>query len=120
MWVETRGGFTIYNPLTETFDNQLPARLQSLSLPNIALTHLLKDGNGDYWFLMGQKQLFKCASAGKPAILVYTATGGDVISSFASDGQGHFWLVHANGLLEKTDGQTGAVIEKSDALRRVA
>ena len=117
MWVETRNGFNIYDPYTETFDNQLAAYLQSLSLPNAPLTKLLKDSNGDYWFLMAQQSLYKYTNATRKMTKVYQVSGSS-IASFADDGHGHLWLVHSRGLLEEIETATGRHVWQSDALFR--
>ncbi|HEY4149182.1 MAG TPA: two-component regulator propeller domain-containing protein [Chitinophagaceae bacterium] len=118
IWVDTRNGFTIYDPLTETFNNNLPAYLSTLSLPNVALTQLVKDSNGDYWFLMAQQGLYKYISATKKTILLYQRPQAD-IAALAEDGHGSIWLVHSHGLLEKIDTRTGKLLAQSNALHRV-
>lgn len=118
MWVDTRQGLNIYDPLTETFDSRPASYLQSLSLPDVLLTQMLKDSRGDYWFLMGQRSLYKYTAATRKTALAYETTGGS-IASMADDGRGGLWLVHNRGLLEKIDQRTGKPVVQSDALFRL-
>ncbi len=118
LWVETRNGFTIYDPLTESFNNKVPAYLKALSLPDTTVTQLIRTGNGDYWFLMGRHQLFKYDAVAKKARLLYN-TGSDYIACLASDTHGDLWLLYTNGMLEKIEGRTGRVVSKSDAMYRL-
>src|SRR5258708_27742930 len=52
LWVSTREGFNIYDPLTERFDRNARGFLHSIHMDGDTLTDIRKDKKGNYWFLM--------------------------------------------------------------------
>ena len=115
-WVETRTGFNLYDPITETFDRNLAACLNKLSLPQLLVTNIIKDSKGDYWFLMAQQFLYKFSSATHKTALMYRAGSAD-IASFAEGDNGHYWLVRTSGIIEKITG-AGEVVMSTAVLAK--
>jgi signal transduction histidine kinase/ligand-binding sensor domain-containing protein/AraC-like DNA-binding protein len=119
IWVETRTGLIIYDPITEKFDRNTAAFLQRLSLPNVAITNILKDSKGNYWFLMAGQSLFRHSVTTGKTTLVYRATPAtNGITSFAEADAGNIWLLHTNGVMEKIEAATGKTLQVSEALAR--
>jgi signal transduction histidine kinase/ligand-binding sensor domain-containing protein/DNA-binding response OmpR family regulator len=117
IWVETRSGVNVFDPATESADRNISVYLKKLSLPDTALTNMMKDNQGNYWFLMAQQSLFKYSSVtGKTTHIYKLQPGAAAIVSFAQDSHADIWIVHANGAIEKIDNKTGKVIARIDAL----
>ena len=105
--VLTTAGLTLYDPQTEKFQKDLSAFYDTYKIPEGALSNVVKDYEGNYWFIH--------ASAG---LVRYTVSNGDVVSirhhekdtqSIASDSvvsllqdvKGSHWIIHANGIIEQ-------------------
>jgi len=117
IWVDTHSGFNVFDPVTETADRNMTACLEKLSLPNTAITNIRKDMEGNYWFLMAGKSIYKYISATGKTIHLYELPSGDLpLTSFTEDDQANVWMVHSNGVIEKMDNKTGKILLRADAL----
>ena len=58
LWVETRNGLNIFDPLTETFNRNPQSYLRKLSLPDAFISNIIKDKKGNYWLIHPQYGLF--------------------------------------------------------------
>ncbi len=111
LWVETRGGFTIFNLSTETFDNNVNAALKKLSLPATTITNIVKDKAGDCWFLMNQLSLYKHQSTDKSTSLIYNVLPGtDPLTGFTRDASGNTWIIKGSGIIEKLAATTNKAL----------
>ncbi len=105
--VLTTAGLTLYDPQTEKFQKNLSAFYDIYKIPQGALNNVVKDYEGNFWFIH--------ASAG---LVRYTVSSGDAVSirhhekdaqSIASDSvvslvqdvKGSHWIIHANGIIEQ-------------------
>jgi ligand-binding sensor domain-containing protein len=59
LWIESRNGFNIFNPETETFNRKPGVVLQQLSIPGLPLVDIVKDARNNYWFIHSSQGLFK-------------------------------------------------------------
>ncbi len=117
IWVETHLGFNIYDPLTEKFERNSSRYLQQIGLPAVQLTHMFNDGQGRFWFLMDGTSLFEYdARAGKASLRYRVPPGGSALTYAAGDPANGVWLVHANGLIERLDGNSGKIGLHTEAL----
>ena len=111
IWVETRNGLNVFDPYTETFDRNVSRCLGKLSLPNLTVNNIIKDSKGDYYFLMGNRALYRYSSKAKSATRVFQAKQGEEnIVSFAFDSLGDFWLIRSRGRLEKIDSRNMKIV----------
>jgi signal transduction histidine kinase/ligand-binding sensor domain-containing protein/DNA-binding response OmpR family regulator len=111
IWVETRNGFNVFDPYTETFERNLAKSLRRLSLPLVPINHIIKDAQGDYWFLMENRYLCKYSSRDKRTSIVYQVRQGEqTIASFAFDSESNLWIVRSRGGLEKINIKTWKVV----------
>ncbi len=53
LWILTRNGYSIYNPTTEQFENDISPWINSLKLPNVGINKIKKDSKGNFWFIYG-------------------------------------------------------------------
>lgn len=120
IWVVNRSGLNIFDPLTEKFNRNASAGLARYALPPAAVTNIVRDSRGHYWFIMSGAGLYKYDPVAGKTSRVYQAvgTGTALISpvSLAEDSRGDLWVVFNNGHIEKMDGRTGAVTFKTTAL----
>ncbi|MEN9571904.1 MAG: hypothetical protein RL172_3135, partial [Bacteroidota bacterium] len=121
LWIETRNGFNIYDPITEKFDRNINARLKQMGLPQTSVTGIVKDNQGNFLFVMNGRQLYKYpAAGGGSSTLLYTAPATETaITAFSCDNQQGCWMIHQDGLVNKIDANTGKVVHRTDVATRL-
>jgi len=110
LWIATRKGFNIYDPLTEKFNRDGAGFLHSIHIDGDTLADIRKDRKGDYWFLMtgAGNGLYKYDVAAQTT-RCYKARAGSM-RSFAADTAGYWWIIYGDGALEKMDPNTGQIV----------
>ena len=107
--VLTSGGLNLYDPGTERFQSDLSSFYKSLSIPEGALSDVIKDNAGDYWFIHATSGLIKYVAATRQSVSIRhnprdpNSIATDSISFFAQDRHGNNWIIHANGILERIE-----------------
>ena len=51
LWIQTRTGFNVYDPSTETFNRNALSVLTAMGVKDASLKDIRKDKKGNYWFL---------------------------------------------------------------------
>lgn len=120
MWVLTNSGPCIYNSHTEKFDTDYNGYLASIGLPGGVITSVVKGGNGRYWFLYDNLDLYQYSTADKKArsfrqYLNITST--DRITSIKETKEGKLWLVYQTGFLQQYDINLNRVVFSSSAFQ---
>ncbi|MEP6614259.1 MAG: two-component regulator propeller domain-containing protein, partial [Mucilaginibacter sp.] len=120
LWIETRNGFNIYDPVTEKFSHDINGFLRSIAIPNKWLmTAIKKDRQGNFWFLNTALGLYKYNAITKKTIHLAHVAGDtstistNAVSDLAQDSQGNFWLTYRSGVLERMDPKTLRVTYRS-------
>jgi signal transduction histidine kinase/ligand-binding sensor domain-containing protein/DNA-binding response OmpR family regulator len=109
LWIQTRSGYNVYDPLTERFSHQIKKELAKIAVPDSAIISLKKDKYGNFWFLHARLGLYKFNPAKRSTIhLQHTATDtsslyAGLASSLTEDKNGNIWLIYKNGVIEKVD-----------------
>ncbi|HXD76974.1 MAG TPA: two-component regulator propeller domain-containing protein [Puia sp.] len=124
MWVQSRSSrFNIYDLATDRFDQDYAGYLRKHSLPEFWLLGISKSKTG-YWFVYRDSGIFHMDLTGK--LLAVRQNGKDpaalspaMISDAREDQDGNCWVVHQNGLIEKVDGRTHAVVFRTTELEKV-
>ncbi|MEP6747330.1 MAG: two-component regulator propeller domain-containing protein [Bacteroidota bacterium] len=117
LWIDTHSGYNIFDPVKESVNRDFSGYLKKISLPNVPITHMIKDAHGDYWFLMAKQSVFKYNSVTGKTTHVYELPAGETpISSFAQDNHADIWIVHTNGAIDKIDNKTGSITNHYNAL----
>ncbi|HEU4554555.1 MAG TPA: two-component regulator propeller domain-containing protein [Chitinophaga sp.] len=122
LWIYARDGQHVYDPARNAFRQPQPV-LQQWGIPGAAVNDIVRDTMGRYWFIVPAAGLY-CYTPGKqPALHIqHTKDSASIsdnnIAAISGAGQGHCWLLHGNGLLEKMDGRTHRVIYRNDYLQR--
>jgi signal transduction histidine kinase/ligand-binding sensor domain-containing protein/DNA-binding response OmpR family regulator len=130
LWVFTRNGINIYDPLTEKFDRNPQVFLDSIHIPNGNIigniADIKKDSLGNYWFLSAQTGIYKYNPAAHRTTRYFhrdedpfSLYSGN-IASFAMNKDGDWWIVYMDGIMEKMSGLTGRVVLRSAALQQAA
>lgn len=122
LWIQTRNGLNIYDPLTEKFDRSPEAYLKELSIPDGGITDIHKDRKGNFWLIHPQYGLFKYLPATHTTKRIFQPGNvlPGIVASFGEDSQGYFWVIYQDGLIEKLDRETNAVIYRTASLKNVA
>src|SRR5690348_1534335 len=122
LWIQTRNGLNIYDPLTEKFDRSPEAYLKELSIPDGGITEIHEDRKGNFWLIHPQYGLFKYMPATRTTKRILQAGNvlPGIVSSFGEDSQGFFWVIYQDGLIEKLDRETNATVYRTTALKNVA
>ena len=130
LWIFTRNGINIYDPLTEQFDRNPQRFLDSIHIPNGNIIgniiDIKKDSSGNYWFLSTQTGIYKYNPAtgsntryfhrkGDPSSL-YSAD----LASFAMNKDGDWWIIYKNGVMDKMNGGTGGIVFRTTVLQQAA
>ncbi|AEV99074.1 hybrid sensor histidine kinase/response regulator [Niastella koreensis] len=108
LWINTRDGFNIYDPATESFDRRVDKYLQRRQLPAYGLTDVIPAGKG---FLFAYRDLgVYYYENNKPAQLLtaHNNTRINVIADVKTDSKNNIWVVYCNGLIEQFDAITKA------------
>jgi signal transduction histidine kinase/ligand-binding sensor domain-containing protein/DNA-binding response OmpR family regulator len=124
IWVMGQQGLDIYDPATERFLRDPGPFLKRYGLPDANIVRVRKDRRGHYWFLHQSAGLYRYIPDRKKTVRVAQVPGdrqtmsSNRVADFAEDQQGDIWVMHANGVLEKLDGQTGRVTYRNQALQQ--
>ncbi|MCO4291577.1 ATP-binding protein [Solitalea sp. MAHUQ-68] len=118
LWVQTRTGYNIYDPLTESFNRNIQPVLAEIDIKDIAIKEIRKDAKGSFWFLSQQSGLYKYNPQSKELIR-YTnnrsnlnSPDASLITGLAENKQGNLWIIHANGVVELLNTKTDKVISR--------
>lgn len=122
LWIKTRKGFNIYDPITDRFENNVKTALRQYGLPDTLLIDLNKDRSGNFWFTYRKSGLFKFNPTqvssthliNKPGDTTTVRLG--TITDFAEDHQGNLWLIYNDGVLEQVNRQTNRVVKRNYGL----
>ncbi|MDQ3290050.1 MAG: ATP-binding protein, partial [Bacteroidota bacterium] len=85
------------------------------ALPDSAITRVIKDNAGNYWFVHATKGLFKYTSRTKVTRSLTASLHSKAVSDFVEDKSGNFWLIYRDGTLEKR-GQNWQVLFRNRLL----
>ncbi len=126
LWIVTRNGNCIYNASTESFSRNDQGFLVSLGLPSGAISSIVKDSEGYYWFVYQNLG----------GIYRYHPENGTVqkplsnpdeqeylfsydIASVTPGKQGETWVIYRNGLIELLDNRSLKVTFRSRSLHAI-
>lgn len=121
IWISTHQGMTVYNAQTEKFHSNTEDFLREYRLPDYNIEDIVKDDDGNFWFLQTGHGVTRYNPKDKSSInLRFSskptthAISSNHVSALQQDSKGNFWLMHRNGMLEKLDGNSLQVIESHD------
>ncbi|MDP4252796.1 MAG: two-component regulator propeller domain-containing protein, partial [Bacteroidota bacterium] len=136
LWISTRNGIDIYDPLTDRFDRKKANEfLQSIGIPNGniigSISDIKKDALGRFWFLTAGGTGFSATGMYlyDPASRRYArychlpadpaSPCSNNIACFTLTSNGYWWLVYRDGTLERMDSATGRILWRTNALKQM-
>jgi signal transduction histidine kinase/ligand-binding sensor domain-containing protein/DNA-binding response OmpR family regulator len=124
MWLYTHSGNNVYDPITETFQRNTAAVLESMSIYPGYITYVKKDSRKQFWFIHYNSGLYRHDPRQKKTQRLEHTPGDETtiatmqMSAIEEDKDGNFWLIHQNGTFEKIDGKSLKVIYRNDELAK--
>ncbi|WP_161888513.1 two-component regulator propeller domain-containing protein [Pontibacter russatus] len=124
IWVQTTAGTCVYDPLTEKFIREQDSLLRKYNLPDAVVEDIVKDAEGNYWFISRGKGLTRYNPSNGASVRLTNAFNDkntlstNEVAAVGQNAAGDFWVIHRNGLLEKIHRKTLQVIERNDDLYR--
>ncbi|HZI25737.1 MAG TPA: two-component regulator propeller domain-containing protein, partial [Chryseolinea sp.] len=105
--VDTWAGTCLYDPKHEKFTADLSTVRSTYRVAPELITNVVNDGVGNHWFLLRDSGMMCYNEEKKHATLLRnnpvdtTTICSNNVTSIARNRDGSYWLVHANGVLEK-------------------
>ncbi len=119
MWVYTHNNYSIYNPETEKFSNNINSELARLQILSNDLGFIKKDTKGNYWFATNDKGIY-CYHEKSNTTTYYSqsftskpALHSNWVMDIADCGNGVVWLIYSDGVLEKLDVVNHKIIDRA-------
>lgn len=121
-WIDTRYGQCIFDPVSEKANANTLAYCRQLKLPVAAVTDIVKDKQGNYWFAQTGVGVSKYNSAAQTVHTLHRqAVKGNApdIADMAADYAGIIWVIYTDGLLEGYNTATEKLVySKADIFKR--
>ncbi|SDL76244.1 Signal transduction histidine kinase [Pedobacter antarcticus] len=118
LYLETRGGPSIYDPVTETFSRDVKPFFKRIGISVSNISDAVKDSKGNFWFNAGVEGLYKYTTATKQ---VFSLQGKNKVGAgflktpvvaLFNDDTGWVWTIHEDKTIQKLDPGTGKVVEQ--------
>jgi signal transduction histidine kinase/ligand-binding sensor domain-containing protein/DNA-binding response OmpR family regulator len=118
LWIQSRTGFNIYDPVTERFDRRANKYLQQLGLPGTGLSDIVQAGTG-YWFVYQDSGIYYFEN-NKPVVSLRPnkSLPPITIADIKTDSKNNIWIVYCNGLIEKVDAASKKIIARTTMLQQ--
>jgi signal transduction histidine kinase/ligand-binding sensor domain-containing protein/DNA-binding response OmpR family regulator len=118
LWVKTRNGFNIYDPLTDRFEHAIKKALQPYNIPDSLIVSVNKDHDGNFWFLHANLGVYKYSPSSRQ-VTHLTHINADTTSlhkglgmEMAHDSKNNAWVVYNDGIVEKIDAKNQKVVRR--------
>lgn len=124
IWVETRNGFNIYDPVKEIFIHNVAGYLKSIDIPDANIIAVKKDAKGNYWFIHSAYGLYRYNPASKTTVHIAhnpsnpNSISANNVSDVSLDSRGHIWLIFYNGAIECLEPGGYTVIYRTDMISK--
>ena len=106
MCVVTSSGICFYNSGDETFSYSPSQLRDSFGLPTENLTRIVKDNDGEYWFLLSDSGVVRYDPERKHSLHLrhnphdITTVSSNNVTAIVQHPDKSYWLFHSNGVLE--------------------
>jgi signal transduction histidine kinase/ligand-binding sensor domain-containing protein/DNA-binding response OmpR family regulator len=122
LWVLTRYGWNVYDPLTEKFISNPQRFLQSIGIRAETITTIVEDRMNCFWFIAPTVGLYKYNPAENSTALFTTASKpfalfSNNVSSIAVDHAGFISIVYSEGVLDRTDKSGKTLLSRNHQLQ---
>ena len=124
LYLDTRGGPSIYDPHTETFTRNVKGYFKQLHIHAKVLRDVIKDNQGNFWFNGADEGVYRYnPSTGKTLWLKcdgwtdhsLLAVG---ISALQKDTRGNIWVIHLDKTIEMLDPVSGKVKKRINLFKQ--
>ncbi|MFT3902087.1 MAG: two-component regulator propeller domain-containing protein [Niabella sp.] len=118
LWVYTPKGWNKYDPRTEKFVSRPRLLLEKMGLPHEWFKTMVADKQGNYWFLFPQQGMYRYNATSKKTDFFSDNSGAfplysNNMSSLAFDGNGNYWIIYMDGVLEKRNAGNNRIVRRS-------
>lgn len=119
LWILTHNYFSIYDPAKENFSNNVNKDLFRYKVYTNDLSYIKPDGAKKYWFLTNDRGIYQVNTRTHVTINYSNSPASKVrlhanqVMDIATCGNGLYWLVYGDGVLEKLDTRSGRITERS-------
>ncbi|OKS86845.1 hypothetical protein RG47T_2302 [Mucilaginibacter polytrichastri] len=117
LWVFTHSNYSIYDPETEKFSNNINPELDRLKIRSNNLGYIRKDSKGNFWFLTLNKGIY-CYQPTSNTTSFYNNSRtskavlhANWVMDIADCGNGFIWLIYSDGVLEKLNVTSNKIVE---------
>ena len=124
LWVFTHSGISIYNAVTEKFSNNITTELIGYKIFTNRITLIKKDAEGDFWFLTKNAGLY-CYHPKNNTTTFYGSYGkvnpilhSNYVMDMADGGNGNFWLIYNDGVIDQLDTKTSKITQQYIAIAK--
>jgi len=123
LYLETRSGPNVYDPEKQLFIRNVKGYLTGLGVSAGAVTDILKDNEGNFWFNAGAEGIFKYDVSRSVAAHLKTGGGNTIslantaVSALQKDDRGNVWVIHRDKTIELLDKLTGKVKQRIVSLQ---
>ena len=126
LWIATRNGNNIYNAVTGKLSRNDLQYLSQLSLPPGNVYAVVKDRQGNYWFLyQNNGGVYRYSPSTKKIMPLQhnpddsSSIATNDVAALAQDGNNNIWIVHRNGIIEQLDKNTYDVVQRNDQMKNI-
>ncbi|MBS1918596.1 MAG: helix-turn-helix domain-containing protein [Bacteroidetes bacterium] len=119
LWIFTKTGLNIYDPATEKFYRNPKPFLKALNIPDLNISSIIKDGNGNYWFAHRTNGLYKYTTSTHAVTHFYKkqnnadALYSDSVSSLATGPNGSLWVIYNDAVVDKIDDESNRIVYRN-------
>jgi len=124
LWIETRGGFCVYDPSTEQFNSNISPLLKSLKLPDSALVKIVKDSRQNFWFIYTGLGVYRYNADSRQTYHYMHGSNShpslynNAVADLSEDTKGNMWLIYNAGVVEEIDSKLDKIIYRTDVLSK--
>jgi ligand-binding sensor domain-containing protein len=123
LWVLTRTGWNIYDPLTEKFNIHPERVLNSLNIPDDTFTDIVTDRRNNFWFVFPARGLYMYDRESKKTVAFHSSgktssLHSNAVSCIGTNSKGNIWIIYNDGIMEQMDGNSHNVVYRSDVLQK--
>jgi signal transduction histidine kinase/ligand-binding sensor domain-containing protein/AraC-like DNA-binding protein len=124
LWVESRIGLQIYDPMADRFIPDLVDELKKINIPENSIRSVRNDRADEYWFISRKTGLYHYNPKTRTTEYVRHISGDKATISASPvidlrfGPQNEAWIIHVDGLLEKIDRTTKRVTQRVQVLSK--
>ncbi|MEI3802304.1 MULTISPECIES: two-component regulator propeller domain-containing protein [unclassified Chitinophaga] len=122
LWITTQLGFSIYDPETDSFNDDVAKLLHPLQVYGYQVEKVLKGANGEFYFLHADHGIIILNEHTKQ-IKAYGVVANDsttlhstAVCDMALDERGDLWIAYLDGWVEQFDTRTRKVVYRATPL----